>query len=101
MEKIVLQQLHDHAGHLGVRRTTENVKERFYWPGYESDIEKWVHECHQCQKHKPPQVLLNTTISSKYIRHYSSVNAANTHSINHWNVTGALVRPNGITLNLK
>ena len=55
MKTIVLQQLHDHAGHLGAHRTTENVKERFYWPGYESDIEKWVRECQLCQKRKPPQ----------------------------------------------
>ena len=55
MKNIVLQQLHDYAGHLGVRGTTENVKERFYWPGYESDIEKWVRECQLCQKCKPPQ----------------------------------------------
>jgi hypothetical protein len=42
---IILQQLHNDSGHLAVHRTTEKVKERFYWPGYETDIECWVREC--------------------------------------------------------
>ena len=54
VEKI-LHQLHDESGHLGVQRTKEKVKERFYWPGYEADIEHWVHDCQMCQKRNPPQ----------------------------------------------
>lgn len=53
--KIILEQLHNESGHLGVQRTTEKVKERFYWPGYEMDIQNWVQECQQCQKRNPPQ----------------------------------------------
>ncbi|KAL5457023.1 hypothetical protein EMCRGX_G034258 [Ephydatia muelleri] len=49
--KIILENLHNESGHLGVQRTTEKVKERFYWPGYEMDIQNWVQECQQCQKH--------------------------------------------------
>eukprot|EP00731_Ephydatia_muelleri_P006855 Em0003g1103a len=37
-------------------RTTEKVKERFYWPGYEMDIQNWVQDCQQCQKRNPPQL---------------------------------------------
>ncbi|KAL5473290.1 hypothetical protein EMCRGX_G027757 [Ephydatia muelleri] len=48
VEKI-LHQLHDESGHLGVQRTKEKVKERFYWPGYEADIEHWIHDC-QCAR---------------------------------------------------
>ena len=54
VEKI-LHQLHDESGHLGIQRTKEKVKERFYWPGYEADIEHWVHDCQMCQKRNPPQ----------------------------------------------
>ena len=32
----------------------EKVKTRYYWPGYESDIEKWVRECDECQRRNPP-----------------------------------------------
>ncbi|KAL5505541.1 hypothetical protein EMCRGX_G006991 [Ephydatia muelleri] len=38
----ILKQLHDNAGHMGVRRTMEKVRQRFYWPGYEADVEHWV-----------------------------------------------------------
>ena len=31
------------------------VKTRFYWPGYETDVEKWVKCCDKCQKRNPPQ----------------------------------------------
>ena len=51
----VLQQLHDNSGHLGIRKTTESIKQRFYWPGYESDIEIYVKECPQCQQRNPRQ----------------------------------------------
>eukprot|EP00731_Ephydatia_muelleri_P031108 Em0022g622a len=53
--KIILEKLHNESGHLGVQRTTEKVKERFYWPGYEMDIQNWFQECQQCQKRNPPQ----------------------------------------------
>ena len=55
MKAAVLQQLHDNAGHLGLRKRTESMKERFYWAGYELDIEKWVRECQQCQQRNAPQ----------------------------------------------
>ena len=51
----VLQQLHQNAGHHGLHKTTESMKERFYWPGYELDIKKWVRECQQCQQRNAPQ----------------------------------------------
>ena len=51
----VLQQLHDNSGHLGIRKTTESIKQRFYWPGYESNIEIYVKECPQCQQRNPRQ----------------------------------------------
>ena len=53
--KIILENLHNESGHLGVQRTTEKVKERFYWPGYEMDIQNWVQDCQQCQKRNPSQ----------------------------------------------
>ena len=39
MKDTVLQQLHNQAGHLGISKTTENVKAHFYWPVYEQDIQ--------------------------------------------------------------
>ena len=45
LKTTILQQLHDNSGHLGIRKTIENVKQCFYWPGYESDIERYIKEC--------------------------------------------------------
>ena len=55
MKDIVLQQLHNQGGHLGISKTTENIKARFYWPGYEQDIQAWISSCQQCQRRNPPQ----------------------------------------------
>ena len=46
----ILQHLHNQSGHFGVKRTTLNVKTRFYWPGYEHDVVQWVRNCQECQK---------------------------------------------------
>ena len=43
MRDTVLNQLHNKAGHLGIHKTTEKIKERLYWPDYEEDIVNWVH----------------------------------------------------------
>ena len=55
MKDIMLQQLHNQGGHLGIFKTTENIKARFYWPGYEKDTQTWISSCQQCQRHNPPQ----------------------------------------------
>ena len=45
---------HLHSGHLGVTKTLEKVKERFYWPNDVDDVECLVRECVQCQRRNPP-----------------------------------------------
>ena len=52
---MVLQELHNNMGHFGTKKTFDQIKTRFYWPGYERDVESWIKECEQCQKRKPPQ----------------------------------------------
>ena len=42
LRNTVLCQLHDHSGHLGLKKTLGKVKERFYWPGYESNTEAYI-----------------------------------------------------------
>ncbi len=48
----VLYSLHDDAGHLGIERTTELVKDRFYWPQVTSEVEKYVKSCGRCMARK-------------------------------------------------
>ena len=53
----VLSALHDapSAGHLGVNKTLERVRERFYWYGQQHDIEDWCQQCKKCSTRKCPQ----------------------------------------------
>lgn len=56
LQRTVLEQIHDKGGHLGVHKTLAKLRERFYWPGYEAQVEKWVKECQLCQRrNNPPQ----------------------------------------------
>ncbi|KAL5491405.1 hypothetical protein EMCRGX_G016687 [Ephydatia muelleri] len=52
----VLQQLHSSpsGGHLGMFKTLEKVRSRFYWPGQRHDIEDWCRACELCAARKSP-----------------------------------------------
>ena len=69
LKSIVLNQLRNQSGHLGVQKPLGKVKERYYWPGYEADVVAWIQECRQCQKKKLPhqsQQAPLDTITSNY-----------------------------------
>ncbi|XP_042254131.1 uncharacterized protein LOC121887433 [Thunnus maccoyii] len=63
----VLTSLHDHMGHMGVDRTMDLVRSRFYWPRMAVDVERKVRTCGRCVRRKaPPEraaplVNINTT----------------------------------------
>ena len=40
--------------HLGVFKTTEKVRQRFYWPNFKDDIKTFISSCEQCQKRVNP-----------------------------------------------
>ena len=52
----ILHFLHsDHTcAHLGVTKTLEKLRSRFYWPGYKRDVEMFVASCFVCQKRNSP-----------------------------------------------
>ena len=52
----ILHSLHsDHtSAHLGVTKTLEKVRSRFYWPDYKRDVEVFVASCFVCQKRNNP-----------------------------------------------
>ena len=54
MRKEVLQELHAGAleGHLGEEKTLLKVKERFYWPGMQGDVQDWCRTCATCTTRK-------------------------------------------------
>ena len=59
--KQALEACHDEIGHLGIERTTSLLKDRFYWPKMENDIEEYVKTCPGCLKFKaiPERAELN------------------------------------------
>ena len=54
MRKGVLQELHAGAleGHLGEEKTLLKVKEHFYWPGMQGDVQDWCRTCATCATRK-------------------------------------------------
>lgn len=53
----ILQECHDSSlgGHLGKEKTIDQVKRRFYWPGMDAVIQRYVTSCDACQRNKPSQ----------------------------------------------
>lgn len=52
--KDVLKSLHDDMGHLGVERTTDLLRNRFYWPRMAMEAEQYVKDCGECVMRKTP-----------------------------------------------
>lgn len=50
----VFKELHKEMGHPGVDRTVDLIRERFYWPRMQGDIEKFVMQGCECLKRKRP-----------------------------------------------
>ena len=40
------------AGHQGYKRTLEQIRGCFYWPGLKQDVMRWVRSCLACRKRK-------------------------------------------------
>ena len=59
--KQALEACHDEIGHLGIERTTNLLKDRFYWLRMEEDIVEYVKTCPRCLKFKaiPEKAELN------------------------------------------
>ncbi|KAK2879333.1 hypothetical protein Q8A73_005096 [Channa argus] len=52
LRQSVLTSLHDEMGHMGMERTLELARLRFYWPKLASDVELKVKGCARCVKRK-------------------------------------------------
>ena len=52
----VLHALHGGVGggHLGISKTLKKIRERFYWPGLQKDVEDWCRKCERCAQAKSP-----------------------------------------------
>jgi len=50
--KRALQCCHDAMGHLGIEKTLEVVRERFFWPGMSRSVEEYIAVCQRCLQRK-------------------------------------------------
>ena len=52
----VLNSIHSSTtgGHLGIYKTVEKVRERFYWPGFQDDVKLFINRCEQSQERANP-----------------------------------------------
>lgn len=64
---IVLRSLHDESGHLGVEKTVELIRDRFYWPKMGAEVAQYVKSCGRCvaRKTAPQRAAPLNQITSK------------------------------------
>ncbi len=60
LRPLILQQLHDNAGYQGIERTVVLIRERFYWPTVQIDVEKYCKQCRRCVLAKEPTLKVKT-----------------------------------------
>lgn len=60
----VFRELHKEMGHLGAERTLGLIRDRFYWPRMQSDVEHFVMHACECLKRKRPNKITRAPLSS-------------------------------------
>ncbi len=50
--EMVLTCLHDNMGHLGIERTLDLIRSRFYWPRMANAVERKIRTCERCVRRK-------------------------------------------------
>lgn len=60
----VLKALHNEMGHQGAERTTSLVRDRFFWPQMQREIEHYVSSVCSCLKSKKPSRVTRTPLTS-------------------------------------
>ena len=50
----VISRAHDECGHFGYFKTFEMIRNRFYWPGYQYEVSKYVKQCDLCERFRSP-----------------------------------------------
>ncbi len=69
LRRQVMYYLHTHrtAGHVGMKKTSANIRRRFWWPRIRDDIKRWCHTCRPCQQRKARYGLKNSPLQSDLV----------------------------------
>lgn len=61
LETEILKGTHDSpfTGHLGVTRTLDRIRKRFFWPNMQKSVENYIRQCDICVKRKTPALTAN------------------------------------------
>ena len=61
LETEILKGTHDSpfTGHLGVTRTLDRIRKRFFWPNMRESVENYIRQCDICAKRKAPAPTAN------------------------------------------
>ncbi|CAK6974785.1 uncharacterized protein LOC120559688 [Scomber scombrus] len=70
------------GGHFGVEKTQSAIISRYYWPGIQEDIRKWIAQCPECQAKR-------AVIKEKM--EYEPIQIVNSYLANVGNSTGAAI----------
>ncbi len=54
LRETVLTSLHNDMGHLGIERTLDLARSRFYWPRMATTVEEKIKTCERCVRRKTP-----------------------------------------------
>ena len=38
------------GGHMGIKKTADQIQSAFYWPGIQGDVTRYCKSCDECQK---------------------------------------------------
>lgn len=60
----VFRELHKDMGHLGAERTLCLIRDRFYWPRMQSDVEHFVMHACKCLKRKRPSKITRAPLTT-------------------------------------
>ncbi|XP_003369190.1 putative integrase core domain protein [Trichinella spiralis] len=62
----ILEQIHNviGGGHLGVKKTAEKVRTRYFWPGWYRDVKAWCNRCEACAPRKTPPIVNRAPMES-------------------------------------
>ena len=56
-----LKGCHDDLGHLGIERTLDLLRDRFYWTGMTEDVTRHIRQCERCLPNRAPMENVDAT----------------------------------------